>query len=216
MYRMFLAIGSVAALTAAAAVRSDIAHFVFPTGITTSRVTETVGPPPTHLAPPDVARDAPAINQATATFDVVKISPDGASVFAGRAAPNSNVTITANGQEVATARADATGAWAAVMQREFEPAEYEFGLHAQPSEGGKVTAGQSIQMAIAPTGRSRGWSPMPKAIVQASPAPITFVFNETMFTDAGQQAAARLAQHLLAQRFEGRFPERPCGRTWFR
>ena len=42
-------------------------------------------------------------------FDVVRIDPDGASVFAGRAAAHTSVTVLANSEPIASARADANG-----------------------------------------------------------------------------------------------------------
>jgi outer membrane protein OmpA-like peptidoglycan-associated protein len=57
------------------------------------------------LTPPPKSDDgAPA-------FDIARIDPDGTSVFAGRAEPNSSVTITADGKEIGTAQADDNGEW---------------------------------------------------------------------------------------------------------
>lgn len=44
-------------------------------------------------------------------FDVARIDPNGTSVFAGRAEPKSVLTITADGQEIGTVRADENGEW---------------------------------------------------------------------------------------------------------
>ncbi len=44
-------------------------------------------------------------------FDIARIDPNGTSVFAGRAEPNSAVTITADGKEIGTAQADENGEW---------------------------------------------------------------------------------------------------------
>ena len=44
-------------------------------------------------------------------FDIARIDPNGTSVFAGRAEPNSAVTITADGKELGTAQADENGEW---------------------------------------------------------------------------------------------------------
>ena len=54
--------------------------------------------------PPKSADGAPA-------FDIARIDPNGTSVFAGRAEPNSAVTITADGKEIGTAQADENGEW---------------------------------------------------------------------------------------------------------
>jgi outer membrane protein OmpA-like peptidoglycan-associated protein len=44
-------------------------------------------------------------------FDVARIDPNGTSVFAGRAEPNSAVTITADGKEIGTVQANENGEW---------------------------------------------------------------------------------------------------------
>jgi len=48
--------------------------------------------------------DAPA-------FDIARIDPEGTSVFAGRAEPNTRITVTADGQEIGTAEVDENGEW---------------------------------------------------------------------------------------------------------
>src|SRR5688572_26807307 len=62
------------------------------------------------LAQRDHARDAlPSGGDRSSAFDIVKIEPSGASVFAGRAAPNSVVTVLADGEPIGTAKTDENG-----------------------------------------------------------------------------------------------------------
>ncbi|WP_062234525.1 LysM peptidoglycan-binding domain-containing protein [Aureimonas sp. N4] len=49
---------------------------------------------------------------ATPSFDVVRVEPDGAAVVAGRAAPNSTVSLQSGSERLAEAKTDATGAFA--------------------------------------------------------------------------------------------------------
>jgi len=56
------------------------------------------------LAPARKDGDGPA-------FDIARIDPEGTSVFAGRAEPNTRITVTADGQEVGTADVDENGEW---------------------------------------------------------------------------------------------------------
>ena len=133
------------------------------------------------------------------TFDVVRIDPQGSSVFAGQAPPNSSVSILANGRALATAAADETGAWAIVTDRKITPGEHEISLGAVSTQGA-VTAGETIQIVVAPpvagvTSISEPHARSP----QSSPAPITFVYNDTAFTADGRRAAESLAKHLISQ-----------------
>jgi outer membrane protein OmpA-like peptidoglycan-associated protein len=52
-------------------------------------------------------------------FDIARINPQGASVFAGRAEPNSNVTVLVDGRPVGSAHADENGEWVLIVERAF-------------------------------------------------------------------------------------------------
>jgi outer membrane protein OmpA-like peptidoglycan-associated protein len=72
------------------------------------------------LAQPDQARDAiSAGGNWSSPFDIVKFEPAGTSVFAGRAAPNSVVTVLADGEPVGTAKTDENGEWVLIVERSF-------------------------------------------------------------------------------------------------
>lgn len=53
-------------------------------------------------------------------FDVVRIDPKGVSVMAGTAEPHSTVEVIADGRKVASAKADATGAWSVATEHRFK------------------------------------------------------------------------------------------------
>ncbi|CAN1723278.1 OmpA family protein [Hyphomicrobium sp. 1Nfss2.1] len=53
----------------------------------------------------------PTPSDGSASFDIARIDPEGASVFAGRGEPNSLVTITVDGKEIGTAQVDENGEW---------------------------------------------------------------------------------------------------------
>jgi outer membrane protein OmpA-like peptidoglycan-associated protein len=148
-----------------------------------------------------VAPAAKEANTSNLTFDIVRIDPQGSSVFAGQAATNSYVSIRANGQELVATTADETGAWAVVTDRKLPAGEYEFSLSARSPEH-DVTSAPSVRLVIAPP-------PTParsdrKLAAAASPhaiqAPITFLYNDTTFTAQGRRAADLLAKQLIEQR----------------
>ena len=190
-------------MTAAVIARQELAVFLSLADPPNENVTKaaSAASPPKAERPASASTDTAKADQPDSKFDVVRIDPDGASVFAGQAPPNSEVTILANGKAVAAAKADETGAWAAVTEREFAPADYEFSLRAKSAERGAATEGQRVRLAVAPTARTAAPRPVPEpASVRAIPAPITFVYNETTFTSEGRRAAALLAAYLNAQR----------------
>lgn len=151
---------------------------------------------------PEAARTAVA---ESSKFDVVRIDPEGASVFAGRAPANARVTVLANGQPVATATANASGEWSSVIERSFPSGEVKLSLRTAPGGQGPETAGQSVQITIA----ARPSRPEPadtkvaaKARAVSAPSPITFVYDEDTLTEPGRKEIAALTEFLRQRRFE--------------
>ncbi len=133
--------------------------------------------------------------KAVPKFDVVRIDPDGASVFAGRAAAHTSVTVLANAEPIASARADANGEWAIVLEHKFLPGDYGLSLG---SEGKTFDTNHTVRVATAraqsvPTERPVGSAAIPK--------PITFIYDEARFTSEGRQAVAALSDYIRSQRF---------------
>jgi len=70
-------------------------------------------------APPPVIRPS---------FDIVRVNPDGGTIIAGRAAPRATVTITADGQKVATVVADDRGEWVILPPNKLAPGNHQIGI----------------------------------------------------------------------------------------
>ena len=62
------------------------------------------------------------------TFDAVQVSPDGPSVFAGRAPPGSHVAVLVNQRPFANATADEHGDWVAVTEKKIGGGDHQFSL----------------------------------------------------------------------------------------
>lgn len=65
------------------------------------------------------APEAPKPQAGSVTIDISRISPDGTSVFAGRAEPESYVTVLEDGKPAGTVRADANGEWSLATEHKF-------------------------------------------------------------------------------------------------
>ncbi|HEY9538379.1 MAG TPA: Ig-like domain-containing protein, partial [Kiloniellaceae bacterium] len=77
---------------------------------------------------------APAVE--APSFDVVRVEKSGEAVIAGRAEPESEVTVTTqDGTTVGRARADSAGTWAIVTEKPLGPGSHELGIEAQDLEG---------------------------------------------------------------------------------
>jgi len=201
-----LAAGIVILLGAILALRFDLASMFLPDAATGPSSKSLIEIKPARMAitapaGPAVENDrgvaAPASSPAS-KFDVVRIDPDGASVFAGRAPANARVTVLANERPVATAEANENGEWAAVIERPFASGDYQLSLRARPREPGPETVGQSVRVTIAPGTRPTvSASPATVAAAHVSPpAPITFVYDQATFTDVGRKQMTALAQYL--------------------
>ena len=74
----------------------------------------------------------PAPNGDAPAFDIARIDPDGTSVFAGRAEPNSAVTITADGKEIGTVQADENGEWTFTTEAKIPNPDAKLALFKAP------------------------------------------------------------------------------------
>lgn len=95
--------------------------------------TETVAPPaePEATVPPPAAVEPP---KTAPSFDVVRVTPAGEAVIAGRAAPGAEVTVVEGDKTVATVTADKRGEWVAVPATPLAPGARELDLSAKTDE----------------------------------------------------------------------------------
>jgi outer membrane protein OmpA-like peptidoglycan-associated protein len=200
MYWLALILAAGLAVTGAVMVRPDFVDVVLRTGASSLKKAAEIYQPPRGEPSEAAAVKADKGNKPLSTFDVVRIDPQGASVFAGQAPPNANVRIQSDGQVVASATADETGAWAIVTEHKFAPGEYTLSLGVEPGQHQGISEDQTVRVVVAPTTSRASDAPtVPLTPPQAKSAPITFLYNETTFTGEGRQAAVDLAQQLIAQ-----------------
>ncbi len=104
------------------------------------------------------------------TFDVVRINPQGDAVMAGRAAPNSVVTIYDGDQIIGQVTADQRGEWVFVPTSPLPPGARELSLSAAPSGGGTALRSEQVVVLAVPergkdlAGRPAG-EPQPPLVV---------------------------------------------------
>lgn len=144
---------------------------------------------------------AASAKSASSTFDVVRIDPEGASVFAGRAPANSNVTVFANEKPVASAKANGDGQWATVIDRQFKPGEYQLSLTAKPNEAAAPLSGQSVNITIVANARPAP-PQAPKIAAVPPPAPIPFAYDEAAVTATARKQADALGEFLRERKLE--------------
>jgi nucleoid-associated protein YgaU len=112
-----------------------------------SAVAATVTPAAPALVSPADARPA-------ASFDVVRVNPQGNAVIAGRALPNADVVALDGTTVIGRATADKRGEWVILPELTLPPGPHTLRLNA-PSPSGQQTAGMSDEISItvpAPSG----------------------------------------------------------------
>jgi len=90
------------------------------------------------------------------SFDIARIEPHGTSVFAGRAEPNTSVTITADGKAIGTAKADENGEWTFTTEQPIPGADPKLGLSKTPPQVAAAEARADIGAASPPEQKSAG------------------------------------------------------------
>ncbi len=107
--------------------------------------------PPTPVAAPSAPAPAAPGQAATGapTFDVARISREGDTVIAGRAAPGSTVVILGNGEPLGSVNADGHGEWVFVPEAPLPPGAHRLTLSMQ-QPGEAAVAGDGEVLVIVP------------------------------------------------------------------
>ncbi len=112
-------------------------------------------PAPATAPAPAESATAPAGDGPS--FDVVRINPRGNAVIAGRAKPNSMVTVHDGDKEIGTVIADSRGEWVLLPEAPFGPGSRELTLSAKDEAGTVTDSGQSVVLVV-PDHREEGAS----------------------------------------------------------
>jgi len=119
-------------------------------------------PAPHPAAPPAAIASAPAAPAPAAaapappppSFDIVRISPDGDAVIAGRAAPGAEVTIKAGDKPIGTAMAGSNGEWVFVPTEKLPPGGQQLTLSARTPDGRETASDGSVVLVVPEPGAS--------------------------------------------------------------
>lgn len=88
--------------------------------------------------------DAEPVEAALPNFDIVRVDRTGYAVIAGRAAPGAEVTIFANGEEIAQTQAEADGSWALSTDTPLEAGPVELSLSMTTPDGLTIRSEQTV------------------------------------------------------------------------
>lgn len=141
-----------------------------PAGTSTLPIVQVKPRSPTAPATPEAA----AGSEQAPSFDIVRVDKSGETVIAGRAAPDSEVTVTTqDGTAIGTARADRTGSWAIVPEKPLAPGSHELGIMAQDAQGSARLSDEVVVVVVPETsaGSAAGAPAQPEQQVLAVVTP---------------------------------------------
>ncbi|MEK9724218.1 MAG: hypothetical protein VW405_12165 [Rhodospirillaceae bacterium] len=115
-------------------------------------VTVAAAPPQATASekPAPAKTEAPVLKADKPTFDVVRVTPEGDTVIAGRAKPDSTVVIINNGQFVGQLKADDRGEWVYVPDKPLEPGSRQLSLEQRGADGEKPVASDDVVVVVVP------------------------------------------------------------------
>ena len=99
------------------------------------------------VAPPSVP---PAPAAQAPRFDIVRVNPQGGAVVAGRAAPDSEVTLRQNGQPVGTAKTNAQGEFVVLPDKPLNAGGQELSLSSRAAGGADVGGAAPVIVVVPP------------------------------------------------------------------
>ena len=91
-----------------------------------------------------------AVEPQRPTFDIVRVTPEGGLVAAGRATADSSVTLRVDGSPFETVDADARGEWVMLPEQRLSPGTHELGLLAQLPDGSTIES-TDVVVVVVPT-----------------------------------------------------------------
>ena len=97
-------------------------------------------------AAPDATSSAPTVTPPS--FDVVRVSPSGRAVIAGRAEPGAEVTVLDDGISIGSVRADKRGEWVLVPDKNLEGGDRELSLVQNLPNGDRMQSEQFVVLSV--------------------------------------------------------------------
>lgn len=97
------------------------------------------------VEPPVAPQVAP---QKPPSFDIVRVSPTGEAVIAGRAAPGATVAVTSNGTEIGRVQADQTGQFVLLPSKPLPSGGQALELSAKTDQGAKMQAASPVLVVV--------------------------------------------------------------------
>lgn len=96
-----------------------------------------------RLRAPDLAP-----SELSPSFDILRVSPNGSAVIAGRAAPGAEVTVRDRETVIGTVTADDRGEWVLLPETRLPPGRHALSLEARTPDGGTTRSRDEVLLVI--------------------------------------------------------------------
>ena len=113
---------------------------------------------PYNKKPSSISTPLPSSVQVVAkrnppAFDIVRVNPQGDAVIAGRAPPNSEITVRHGDKIFGVVKADKRGEWVQVPQQPLPAGTYELTVTAKLLDGTEMASGQNVVIVVPEKGK---------------------------------------------------------------
>jgi nucleoid-associated protein YgaU len=160
--RIVLSLGALVGVVAAAVILSDVQS-------------------PDEVVVMSAPRDqtAPAPRRVAPSFDIVRVTPSGNAVIAGRGEPGAEIRVLESGKTLGTAHADANGAWTLIPAAPLPPGAVELTVSSHGKTGPPVE-GQASVLLVIPSASEKEAAPL--AVLAPANAPSRLLQGPTSTT----------------------------------
>jgi hypothetical protein len=108
------------------------------------------GPSPRASGPPPTVTQSPPSGPAAPSFDIVRVTPQGEAVIAGRAEPGAEVIVRDGLRELGRVKANPNGEWVLLPSQPLAPGPHELSLDARASPGGPARSSEGVVALLVP------------------------------------------------------------------
>ncbi len=144
--RIFLALLSLLAIVGTIAIAM---HLWYGNAPSAKKITNRLNSSSPVATSPPIAPPSQINETIPPSFDVVRVTPNGNAVIAGRATPNSRVVINDNGQFLGQLDVNANGEWVFVPEKPFTPGSRQLSLQMR-IDGQKTVTSDDVVVLVVP------------------------------------------------------------------
>jgi nucleoid-associated protein YgaU len=108
------------------------------------------GPSPRASGPPPTVTQGSPNGPAVPSFDIVRVTPQGEAVIAGRAEPGAEVIVRDGLRELGRVKANQNGEWVLLPTEPLAPGPHELSLDARVGPGGPARSSEGVVALLVP------------------------------------------------------------------